>query len=165
MNPLLLLSNGMLNFIPREMKIFSINCCFKNLAKLASNFSRQNHSQIKSTKTIRLLIELLARYARVLHILGGMIWPGLLLTAPACLLLGMEVPTTAAYAICVSVARPALIDFEMDPLTVHLFVFGTHFCRRSHRLFAAVISVEKPLIALNQHHFGPRPIVDELISD
>jgi TRAP-type uncharacterized transport system fused permease subunit len=32
-----------------------------------------------------------------------------LLTAVACLVLGMEVPTTAAYVICVSVAGPALI--------------------------------------------------------
>jgi hypothetical protein len=37
---------------------------------------------------------------------GGMLWPSLLLTALACLLLGMEVPTTAAYVICVSVAGP-----------------------------------------------------------
>ena len=34
---------------------------------------------------------------------GGLLWPSLLLTALACLLLGMEVPTTAAYVICVSV--------------------------------------------------------------
>ena len=40
---------------------------------------------------------------------GGALWPSLLLTALACLILGMEVPTTAAYVICVSVAGPALI--------------------------------------------------------
>ena len=39
---------------------------------------------------------------------GGALWPALLLTAFACLILGMEVPTTAAYVICVSVAGPAL---------------------------------------------------------
>ncbi len=54
---------------------------------------------------------------------GGMLWPALLLTALACLILGMEVPTTAAYVICVSVAGPALIELGLDPLQAHLFVF------------------------------------------
>ncbi len=54
---------------------------------------------------------------------GGSLWPALLLTALACLLLGMEVPTTAAYVICVSVAGPALIDLGLEPLQAHLFVF------------------------------------------
>ncbi len=54
---------------------------------------------------------------------GGMLWPALLLTALACLVLGMEVPTTAAYVICVSVAGPALIQLGLEPLQAHLFVF------------------------------------------
>lgn len=54
---------------------------------------------------------------------GGMLWPALLLTALACLILGMEVPTTAAYVICVSVAGPALIELGLMPLQAHLFVF------------------------------------------
>lgn len=54
---------------------------------------------------------------------GGLLWPSLFLTALACLLLGMEVPTTAAYVICVSVAGPALIDLGLEPLQAHLFVF------------------------------------------
>lgn len=54
---------------------------------------------------------------------GGSLWPALLLTALACLLLGMEVPTTAAYVICVSVAGPALIALGLEPLQAHLFVF------------------------------------------
>lgn len=54
---------------------------------------------------------------------GGSLWPALLLTAVACLVLGMEVPTTAAYVICVSVAGPALIELGLTPLQAHLFVF------------------------------------------
>jgi TRAP transporter 4TM/12TM fusion protein len=54
---------------------------------------------------------------------GGYLWPALLLTAIACLVLGMEVPTTAAYVICVSVAGPALIALGLEPLQAHLFVF------------------------------------------
>ncbi|MCM2563257.1 TRAP transporter fused permease subunit [Lutimaribacter sp. EGI FJ00015] len=54
---------------------------------------------------------------------GGLLWASLLLTALACLVLGMEVPTTAAYVICVSVAGPALIELGLEPLQAHLFVF------------------------------------------
>ncbi|WP_108660869.1 TRAP transporter permease [Acuticoccus kandeliae] len=54
---------------------------------------------------------------------SGLLWPALILTAIACLILGMEVPTTAAYVICVSVAGPALIELGLDPLQAHLFVF------------------------------------------
>ena len=54
---------------------------------------------------------------------GGTLWPALLLTALACLVLGMEVPTTAAYVICVSVAGPALMQLGLTPLLAHLFVF------------------------------------------
>ncbi len=59
----------------------------------------------------------------ILSASGGMLWPSLLLTAIACLILGMEVPTTAAYVICVSVAGPALIELGLAPLQAHLFVF------------------------------------------
>ncbi|WP_319411860.1 TRAP transporter fused permease subunit [uncultured Cohaesibacter sp.] len=54
---------------------------------------------------------------------SGLLWPSLLLTALACLVLGMEVPTTAAYVICVSVAGPALVQSGLQPLQAHLFVF------------------------------------------
>lgn len=53
----------------------------------------------------------------------GLLWPSLFLTAIACLVLGMETPTTAAYVICVSVAGPALIQLGLEPLQAHLFVF------------------------------------------
>ncbi|MEP3331608.1 TRAP transporter fused permease subunit [Sedimentitalea sp.] len=59
----------------------------------------------------------------ILSASGGILWPSLLLTALACLVLGMEVPTTAAYVICVSVAGPALIQQGLEPLQAHLFVF------------------------------------------
>jgi TRAP transporter 4TM/12TM fusion protein len=54
---------------------------------------------------------------------GGALWAALLLTALACIVLGMELPTTAAYVICVSVAGPALINLGLPPLQAHLFVF------------------------------------------
>jgi TRAP-type uncharacterized transport system fused permease subunit len=54
---------------------------------------------------------------------GGLLWPALLLTALACLVLGMELPTTAAYVICVSVAGPALVELGRPVLLAHPFVF------------------------------------------
>lgn len=59
----------------------------------------------------------------ILESSGGALWASLLLTALACLILGMEVPTTAAYVICVSVAGPALMKLGLEPLQAHLFVF------------------------------------------
>lgn len=59
----------------------------------------------------------------ILAFSGGELWPALLLTALACLILGMEVPTTGAYVICVSVAGPALQKLGLEPLQAHLFVF------------------------------------------
>ncbi|WP_022708364.1 TRAP transporter fused permease subunit [Paracoccus zeaxanthinifaciens] len=59
----------------------------------------------------------------ILSTSNGTIWPSLLLTALACLVLGMEVPTTAAYVICISVAGPALTQLGLEPLQAHLFVF------------------------------------------
>lgn len=59
----------------------------------------------------------------ILSASNGQIWPSLILTALACLVLGMEVPTTAAYVICISVAGPALTSLGLEPLQAHLFVF------------------------------------------
>ena len=59
----------------------------------------------------------------ILALSGGQLWAALLLTGLACLILGMEVPTTAAYVICVSVAGPALQKLGLPPLQAHLFVF------------------------------------------
>ncbi len=54
---------------------------------------------------------------------GGKLWIALILTAFACLVLGMEVPTTAAYIISVSVAGPILQEYGLPALETHLFVF------------------------------------------
>jgi len=59
----------------------------------------------------------------IIALSGGELWGALLLTALACLILGMEVPTTAAYVICISVAGPALQELGLPPLQAHLFVF------------------------------------------
>ncbi|WP_374443732.1 TRAP transporter permease [Stella sp.] len=59
----------------------------------------------------------------ILDLSGDRLWLALVLTACACLVLGMELPTTAAYVICVAVAGPALGKLGLPPLQTHLFVF------------------------------------------
>ncbi len=59
----------------------------------------------------------------MLALAGDRIWVALLLTALACIVLGMEVPTTAAFVICISVAGPALTRMGVPPLDAHMFVF------------------------------------------
>ena len=54
---------------------------------------------------------------------GESLWIALVLTGIAALVLGMELPTTAAYLICVSVAGPALVQLGLPELYAHLFVF------------------------------------------
>lgn len=61
--------------------------------------------------------------SEILFLSGGQLWLALILTAFACLVLGMEVPTTAAYIICVSVAGPILEQYGLSPLQTHLFIF------------------------------------------
>lgn len=59
----------------------------------------------------------------ILSLSDGRLWVALGLTALACIMLGMEVPTTAAYVICVSVAGPALAELGLDALDTHFFIF------------------------------------------
>jgi len=59
----------------------------------------------------------------ILDLSAGSLPLALLLTALACLVLGMEVPTTAAYVVAVAVAGPALRELGLPALTAHMFVF------------------------------------------
>lgn len=59
----------------------------------------------------------------ILSLSGGVYAIALLLTALTCLVLGMEIPTTAAYIICIAVAETTLINFGMSKLTAHMFVY------------------------------------------
>ncbi len=47
----------------------------------------------------------------------------LILTGLTSIILGMEVPTTAAYIVAVVVGGPALIEMGIPPIAAHLFVF------------------------------------------
>ena len=53
----------------------------------------------------------------------GMLFPSLIFTALTCVILGMGLPTTAAYVIAASILAPSLIKLGLSALTAHLFVF------------------------------------------
>jgi TRAP-type uncharacterized transport system fused permease subunit len=53
----------------------------------------------------------------------GYLMLALPLTAIACLVLGMGVPTTASYIIISSLAVPALINYGVVPIAAHMFIF------------------------------------------
>lgn len=54
---------------------------------------------------------------------GGSLFLGLLILAGAVIILGLEVPTVAAYLIAAMVAIPALVRMGLEPLQAHLFAF------------------------------------------
>ena len=51
-----------------------------------------------------------------------MLWL-LMLVAALCIILGMDVPTTASYILTASVAGPAMLSLGLPALTGHLFIF------------------------------------------
>jgi TRAP transporter 4TM/12TM fusion protein len=68
---------------------------------------------------------------------GGNLLLLLLLTAVVCFILGMGVPTTAAYLVVASLVAPALIKMSVHPLAAHMFVF-----------YYALVSMITPPVAL-----------------
>jgi len=54
---------------------------------------------------------------------GGHLWIALLLTMVTSIILGMGLPTTAAYLILATVVAPALVQLGVPVLTAHFFVF------------------------------------------
>ncbi|MEP4700740.1 MAG: TRAP transporter large permease subunit [Parasphingorhabdus sp.] len=118
----LLFVNAQLTFLPRQIA--------DRLASAVLNAARQMALIASIILCASIIIGVLSSTglgvkitSLILEGSGGLLWLSLLLTALACLILGMEVPTTAAYVICVSVAGPALIELGLSPLQAHLFVF------------------------------------------
>jgi TRAP transporter 4TM/12TM fusion protein len=73
----------------------------------------------------------------VLALSGGNLFFVLLFTAVICLVLGMGLPTTAAYIIAASVGVPPMLRLGVDPLAAHLFVF----------YFACISAITPPVCA------------------
>ncbi|NLL20349.1 MAG: TRAP transporter permease [Firmicutes bacterium] len=75
--------------------------------------------------------------AFIISISGGQVWLALILTAVIALIMGMGLPTTAAYIVVGTMAAPALVEMGLLPLAAHLFVF-----------YFAIISAITPPVAL-----------------
>ena len=73
----------------------------------------------------------------ILVLAGGMLIPTLILTMVACMIMGMGMPTSAAYIVAGTVAAPAMVKLGVDPLVAHMFVF-----------YYAVLSAITPPVAL-----------------
>ncbi|MBM3540234.1 MAG: TRAP transporter permease, partial [Alphaproteobacteria bacterium] len=73
----------------------------------------------------------------VLGIAGQSKFLALIFAMLIALILGMGMPTTAAYAVAASVVAPGLAQMGVEPLTAHLFIF-----------YYAVISAITPPVAL-----------------
>src|SRR5699024_10668078 len=59
----------------------------------------------------------------MLDLTGGQLSLLLLLTMISCIILGMGLPTSAAYIMAATVAAPVLIESGISVLPAHLFVF------------------------------------------
>lgn len=59
----------------------------------------------------------------IVDLSGGSLFLTLIFTMITCIILGMEVPTTASYIMAAIVAAPVLIKFGIHPLAAHLFIF------------------------------------------
>jgi len=76
----------------------------------------------------------------VIHLSGGLLWLGGLLTMIACIILGMGLPTTAAYIITAVLGVPALQDMGVPALAAHMFIF-----------YFAIISFITPPVAISAY--------------
>jgi len=126
---LAILAAGLLLFVDADLK-FSLVKTLKRLETACLTSARQISMIAAIIVCASIIIGVLGMTGLGIKITsliltgsGGLLWPSLLLTALACMVLGMEVPTTAAYVICISVAGPALTQLGLQPLEAHLFVF------------------------------------------
>lgn len=73
----------------------------------------------------------------VVHLSGGSLAVALVLTMVTCLVLGMGLPTAAAYILVATLVAPALVDLGVNLIAAHLFV-----------LYSAMLSSITPPVAL-----------------
>jgi len=59
----------------------------------------------------------------IIELGGGNLWAILLLTALASFILGMGLPTSAAYLLLAVLVAPAMTQLGMEPISAHMFIF------------------------------------------
>ncbi|MDC7250809.1 MAG: TRAP transporter permease [Sphaerochaetaceae bacterium] len=81
------------------------------------------------------------RFAQIVFdVSNGNLFLMLLMTMVACIILGMGLPSTAAYVIAATVAAPALLQAGISPIASNLFVF-----------YFAIISFITPPVAMSAY--------------
>jgi TRAP transporter 4TM/12TM fusion protein len=76
----------------------------------------------------------------IVDLSSGILWAGAALTMIACIILGMGLPTTAAYIITAVLGAPALISLGVEPIAAHMFIF-----------YFAIISFITPPVGLSAY--------------
>ncbi len=76
-------------------------------------------------------------FSLIMALSGGIFIVALVFTMAASTVMGMGIPTTAAYIIVAVTAAPALMDMGISPIAAHMFVF-----------YFAVLSAITPPVAL-----------------
>lgn len=93
----------------------------------------------------------------IVEISGGQLWLGALLTMVACIILGMGLPTTAAYIITAVLGVPALEELGVTTIAAHMFIF-----------YFAIISFITPPVGLSAYAAsgiaGTNPLATSLVA-
>ncbi|MFQ5972274.1 MAG: TRAP transporter permease [Alphaproteobacteria bacterium] len=76
----------------------------------------------------------------IVELSGGHLFPALLIVMVACLILGMGMPTSAAYVMAAVLMGQALQQYGLSPLQAHMFIF-----------YFAILSMVTPPIALSAY--------------
>ena len=76
-------------------------------------------------------------FSLIMTLTGGILFLVLLYTMAGATVMGMGVPTTAAYIVVAVTCAPVLIDFKIPPMAAHMFVF-----------YYAILSAITPPVAL-----------------
>ncbi|MGQ9367538.1 TRAP transporter permease [Azospirillum sp. ST 5-10] len=76
----------------------------------------------------------------IIDLSSGMLWLGAILTMIACIVLGMGLPTTAAYIITAVLGAPALAKLGVPLVSAHMFIF-----------YFAIVSFITPPVGLSSY--------------
>jgi TRAP transporter 4TM/12TM fusion protein len=76
-------------------------------------------------------------FSLIMGLTGGVLFLVLIYTMMGATIMGMGVPTTAAYIVVAVTCAPVLIDFKISPMGAHMFVF-----------YYAILSAITPPVAL-----------------
>lgn len=116
----------------------------RNLIKALENGAKQGMSVAIATAVCGMIVGIvnmtgigLQLANIIIKISGGYLFPTMLLTMVACVILGMGMPTSAAYIVAATVATGAMTSLGVSKAAAHLFV-----------LYYAALSAITPPVAL-----------------